>query len=232
MINIVKFVLAHGYSFLFAALFAHQIGFPIPGPFLLLAAGALAAAGKLDFLVVIGLTMTACVLADWVWFEAGRCGGDKVLHFMHRFTRDPDFHDRRAKRIFARYGLHLLLVAKFVPGLDAVAPPLAGTTRTSRVRFLAFDAVGAGLYACVYGGVGYVFSHDLNRAAAYCTQVGTFLAGLALAGLSIYAASKLLRWHLLIRASRLLRIAPADPVECGDSVQITCGILGGQEHGE
>ena len=88
-------------------------------------------------------------------------------------TRDPDFHDRRAKRTFARYGPALLLVAKFVPGLDAVAPPLAGTLRTSRVRFLALDAVGAALYACVYGGLGYVFSHDLNRAAVYVSRAGT-----------------------------------------------------------
>ena len=93
-----------------------RLGLPIPGPLFLLAAGALAAAGKLGFLAVIGLTITACVSADWIWYEAGRRGGDKVLHFMHRFTRDPDFHDRRAKRVFARYGLPLLLVAKFVPG--------------------------------------------------------------------------------------------------------------------
>ena len=86
---IFQFVLKHGYSFLFAALFAHQIGFPLPGPLFLLAAGALAAAGKLSFLAVVGLTITACVLADWVWYEAGRRGGDKVLHFMHRFTTRP-----------------------------------------------------------------------------------------------------------------------------------------------
>ena len=132
---ILQFLIKHGYSFLFAALFAHQIGLPIPGPLFLLSAGALAAAGKLSLLATIGLTITACVLADWVWYEAGRRGGDKVLHFMHRFTRDPDFHDRRAKKVFARYGLPILLVAKFIPGLDAVAPPLAGTSRTSRVRF-------------------------------------------------------------------------------------------------
>lgn len=93
---IVQFVLKHGYSVLFAAAFAHQIGLPLPGPLFLLAAGALAAAGKLGFVASIGLAVTACVLADWVWYEAGRRRGDKVLHFIHRFTRDPDYHDRRA----------------------------------------------------------------------------------------------------------------------------------------
>jgi len=211
---IFQFVLKHGYSFLLAALFAHQVGFPIPGPLLLLAAGALAAAGKLRVLDVVAITIIACVLADWIWFEAGRRRGDKVLHFLHRLTtRDPDFHDRRAKRTFARYGPALLLVAKFVPGLDAVAPPLAGTLRTSRVRFLALDAVGAALYACVYGGLGYGFSHDLNRAAAYVSRAGKLFAGLTLAAVFFYIIHQLVQRHRLLRAPQVLRIAPVDPVQ-------------------
>ena len=233
MNSIFQFVLKHGYAMLFAAIFAHQIGFPIPGPLFLVSAGALAAAGKLDVLAMIGLTIIACVLADWVWYEAGRRKGDKVLHFLHRFTRNPDFHNRRAKRIFARYGLPILLVAKFVPGLDAVAPPLAGTARTSRVRFIAFDAVGAGLYACVYGGLGYLFSNDLDRAAAYVSRAGTLLVGLVLVGICIYIACyKLVKQHRLGGGSRLARIAPADPIECGDSVDMPSGIIGGQQNGD
>jgi len=228
-VNVIfHFVLKHGYSILFAALFAHQVGLPLPGPLFLLAAGALAAAGKVSFLIVIGLTIMACVSADWIWYEAGRRSGDKVLHFMHRFTRDPDFHDRRAKRTFARYGLPLLLVAKFVPVLDAVSPPLAGISRTSRVRFLAFDAVGASLYACVYGGLGYVFSHDLDRAAAYLSRAGTLLLGLALVGLcTYYTAHKLIQRLRRARGSRVVRIAPA--IDCGEPVEMPCGMIGGQE---
>jgi len=231
--TIFQFVLKHGYSFLFAALFAHQIGFPIPGPLLLLSAGALAASGKLSIVAVIAITLVACVLADWIWFEAGRRRGDKVLHFLHRLTtRDPDFHDRRAKRTFARYGPALLLVAKFVPGLDAVAPPLAGTLRTSRVRFLVLDAIGAGLYVCVYGGLGYVFSHDLNRAAVYVSRAGRLFAGLTLAAIFLSIIHKLVQRHRLFRGSQVLRIAPVDPVQCGDPVDIHCGIIGGQEDGK
>jgi membrane protein DedA with SNARE-associated domain len=229
---IFQFVLRHGYSFLFAALFAHQIGIPIPGPLFLVSAGALAAAGKLGVLPTIGLTIAACLLADWVWYEAGRRGGDKVLHFIHRFTRDPELHDRRAKRIFARYGLPLLLVAKFVPGLDAVAPPLAGTSRTSRARFFAYDAVGAGLYACVYGSLGYFFSHDLDRAAGYVSRAGTLLVGLALVGICIYIACKLAQRHRIVRESRVVPIDLVSPIECGDSVDMPCEVVVGQEHGD
>lgn len=219
---IVQFVIEHGYSVLFAAMFAHQIGLPVPGPLFLLAAGALAAAGKLGLFPALGLAVTAGVLADWVWYEAGRRRGDKVLHFIHRFTRDPDAHDRRAKETFARYGTPILVVAKFVPGLDAVAPPLAGTSGTSRLRFLAFDAFGASLYSVAYAGLGYVFRHDLDRAAAYAARAGTFLAAVGLTALSIYAACRLVRSHRLIRESRLVRIAPADPIGCGASVADSC----------
>jgi membrane protein DedA with SNARE-associated domain len=210
---IVQFIIKHGYSVLFAAMFAHQIGLPVPGPLFLLAA-----AGKLGLVPALFLSVTACVLADWVWYEAGRRRGDKVLHFLHRFTRDPDAHDRRAKKTFARYGTPILVVAKFVPGLDAVAPPLAGTSGTSRLRFLALDAVGASLYSVAYAGLGYVFRHDLDRAAAYAGRAGTLLAGLAFAGLFIYAARKLVR-HRFIRRSQLVPITPADLVGCGGAVE-------------
>jgi membrane protein DedA with SNARE-associated domain len=229
---IVQFVIKHGYSVLFAALFAHQIGLPLPGPLFLLAAGALAATGKLSLLPSLGLAVTACVLADWVWYEAGRRRGNKVLHFIHRLTRDPDAQDRRAKETFARYGLPLIVLAKFVPGLDAVVPPLAGTSHTSRFRFLTFDAVGASLYSGAYAGLGYVFSHDLNRAAVYAGRLGTVFAALALVALSIYAARKLVQRHRSTRESQLVRITPADPMRRGGSVANPCKMVEGICHGD
>jgi membrane protein DedA with SNARE-associated domain len=219
MNDIVQFVLKHGYPILFAALFAHQLGLPVPGPLFLLAAGALAAAGKLGLLTVLGLAIIASLLGDWPWYEAGRRGGDKVLHFIHRLaSRDPDAHDRRAKATFARYGPPILVIAKFVPGLDAVMPPLAGTSHTSRLRFLVFDAVGVGLYSCTYAGLGYVFSHDLERAAAYVGRAGAVLAGLALAGILMYTVRRLVRGYRLTRESRLARITPSEPRGSGETV--------------
>lgn len=217
MSAIFQFVLRHGYSILFAVLFAHQIGLPVPEPPFLLAAGALAATGKFRIFAIIAVTVVACVSADWVWYEVGQRRGDKVLHFLHQFTRDPDFHDRWAKAIFARYGLRILLVAKFVPGLDAVAPPLAGTSHTSRLRFLVFDAMGAGLYASVYGGLGYLFSNDLDRAAVYVSRMGTFLGCFVLVGICVYIAYTLAQRRRFAGDLQFEPIAPADPLECCDS---------------
>jgi len=232
MNGIVQFVESHGYFILFAAVFVRQIGLPVPGFLFLLAAGSLAAARKLLLVAAVVLGVSACVLADWLWYEAGRWGGDKALHSIHRFTRDPECHDRRAKRIFARYGLPLLLVAKFMPGLDAIAPPLAGASRTGRLRFLFVDAVGAGLYSSAYCGLGYVFSHDLDRAMTYVGQARSLLLGLALVGSCIYIGLKMVRRLRTVRDHNPNQFVQANPFEGERRGDMPCGILGGQKNGE
>jgi len=221
---IVQFILKHGYAVLFAAIFAHQLGLPIPGPLFLLAAGALAGLGKLKLTAAIILAVTASVLADWPWYEAGRRRGDKVLHFIHGLSQDPDTHDRRAKATFARYGPSILVVSKFVPGLDAVAPPLAGTSRTSRLRFLAFDATGAFLYSCAYAVLGYLFRHDLDRAALYVARTGRALASVAFAAVAIYVFYKLVGRRRSSCDSRLLPRSTTDPTRSECIPPVTPGL--------
>lgn len=229
---IVQFVMKHGYSILFAAVFANQLGLPVPAVLFLLATGALAGSGRLSFDVAVVLALTASVLADWVWYEAGRRWGDTILHFINGLAIDPDLAARRSKKIFAKYGAQVLLVAKFVPGLDAATPPLAGISGTSRLRFLAFDAVGVSLWSGVYAGLGYAFSRDLDRAAAYAARMGQLFAVVALAGLSIYVGRRLARWCRFMREFRLARITPEElkqKLDAGEPVFIV-DLQGGQRH--
>jgi hypothetical protein len=92
-------------------------------------------------------------------------------------------------------------------GLDAAAPPLAGLSGTSRFRFLAFDAVGAALWAGAYAGLGYVFSKDLDRAASYVASLGKVFAVFVLAGVTIYFGRKLARRVRSVREFRKARTA-------------------------
>src|SRR5215469_16250163 len=170
---IIQFILRHGYPILFAAVFARQLGLPVPAPGFLLAAGALAASGKLTILPALALAVTACVLADWTWYEAGRAWGERLLHFTHHFAPDPEAADRRSRTLFARHGPQLLVLDKFVPGLDAVVPPLAGTSGTGRLRFILLETVGACLWSVAYGALGFIFSHDLDRAVRYVGRAGS-----------------------------------------------------------
>jgi membrane protein DedA with SNARE-associated domain/rhodanese-related sulfurtransferase len=207
---IVQFLVRHGYSVLFGSVFARQICLPVPAILFLLAAGALAGSGRLSLVAALGVAVPACVLADLVWYEAGRRWGDRILHSIHGLALDPDAADRRSKKNFARYGPQVLVVAKFVVGLDAAAPPLAGMSGTSRLRFVAFDGVGATLWSGAYAGLGYIFSEDLDRAVAYAARMGKLLAVITIAGLCIYVGRKLVRWHRFMREFRLARITPEE----------------------
>jgi len=48
---------------------------------------------------------------------------------------EPDACVSKAKNVFAHYGAGAMLVAKFVPGLTTVMPPLAGVVAMGRGRF-------------------------------------------------------------------------------------------------
>ena len=227
-----QFVVQHGYSILFTAVFARQIGLPVPANLFVLAAGAIAASGKLALTPVIVLAVIACVLADSAWYEAGRVRGGRILHLIHRLTPNPELHDRRARTTFAKYGAPILLLSKFIPGVDLVAPPLVGISRTSRLRFLAFETLGAGLWSGVYACLGHAFSHDLKTAAVYAGRVGWFIAGLVVAALFAYAMYRLIHEHRSARESRPSESAPLDPDLDHDPMIIPSPVIRGFNHGD
>ncbi len=208
MNEIVRYLARHGYPVLFASVFARQLCLPIPAILFLLAAGAMAGNGRLNLALVVALGAVGCVLADLVWFEAGRLRGDDVVHFIHRFSSASDSNAARIKRLFARYGTKALVVAKFVIGLDAIAPPLAGMSGTSLPRFVSFDGVGATLWAGLYAGLGYVFYQQLDKAAAYAKGMGAILTAIVLLLVAVVLVRRVVHWCRLARELRLARITP------------------------
>jgi membrane protein DedA with SNARE-associated domain len=67
-------------------------------------------------------------------------------------------------------------VAKFIPGLDGVTPPLAGIEGSGRSVFLAYDSLGSFLWTAVYAGLGYLFANHLALIAASMDRFGAILA--------------------------------------------------------
>jgi rhodanese-related sulfurtransferase len=88
----------------------------------------------------------------------------------------PENAPRDAHDKFGQYGLPLLCVAKFFPGLDGLMPPLAGAEGASLASFFALDAVGSFLWSGFYVGVGHLFSEQLEIAVAWAKHFGTALA--------------------------------------------------------
>src|SRR5213592_3411379 len=85
----VEFLVRHGAAVLFATVFVEQMGVPLPAAPWLLAAGALAAAGKLNWLAALTAAAFGSVLADLIWFYLGRYGGQRVLNLLCRISLEP-----------------------------------------------------------------------------------------------------------------------------------------------
>src|SRR6266481_3606646 len=141
-----EFLVRHGTLVLFAAVFVEQMGIPLPAAPWLLAAGALAGTGEMNWFVALSAAAFGSVLADLIWFYLGRHGGQRILNLLCRISLEPDSCVRRTQGFFTRYGMKGVVAAKFIPGLSTLAPPLAGNSGVSAPRFLVFDGLGALLY--------------------------------------------------------------------------------------
>ena len=75
---------------------------------------------------------------------------------------EPDSCVRLTENGFVRYGVRFLLVSKFIPGMNAVAAPLAGSSRVGWSQFLLFDTLGAAIFISSWGTIGYLFSGELE----------------------------------------------------------------------
>lgn len=196
------------YSIILVSVFARQLCLPVPAILFLLAGGAVAGAGHLSFVGVVLIAALGCVLADLVWFEAGRRSGKRVLRLLCALASDPSYCIRRARTVFASTGLPVLLFAKFIPGLDAICPPMAGLAGASRAVFIFYDSGGSLLWSAAYITCGFAFAKELDRVAKYTSAAASTLIlilGIPLLALFIRKLAQLAR---MIRLLRPLQITP------------------------
>jgi membrane protein DedA with SNARE-associated domain/rhodanese-related sulfurtransferase len=135
-----------GLSVIFLNVLCNQLGLPVPVLPTLIVAGAMAADGRLPAAAVFGLAVAGCVCGDVAWYVAGRIFGGRVMKLLCKVSLTPDTCVSQTETRFERHGPKVLIVAKFIPGLSLVAPPLAGATRMGVVRFLCYSALAAALW--------------------------------------------------------------------------------------
>lgn len=202
----VEFLLHHGYVVLLAWVFAEQSGVPVPSIPLLLAAGALAGSHQLNLFASLFIVTFAAVSADSLWYQLGRRKGIKVLQFLCKITIEPDSCVRRTEGVFSRQGARSLILAKFLPGLSTVAPPLAGIFHMRPRRFLLFDAAGSFLWASTFLGLGYVFSGQIEHIAEHAASLGGWLVVILVGALASYLGYKFIARKRFLRELRIARI--------------------------
>jgi membrane protein DedA with SNARE-associated domain len=221
--EVVEFLIKHGYTLLFGWVLVEQIGLPIPAVPLLLAAGALAGSGKMNWALSVSLALIAVVLADLFWYSLGRFRGGRILKLLCRISLEPDSCVRRTENLFIRHGARSLLIAKFIPGLNTAAPSLAGIFRMPVPRFMLFDVLGGLSWVATFTGLGFVFSDQLEQIAAHSLRWGGWLVVVLAGSLAAYILWKYVQRRRFLRRLRIARISPQelmDKLTAGEDIAV------------
>jgi membrane protein DedA with SNARE-associated domain len=192
--NLFSLMARHGYALTFALLLAEAIGLPFPAAIALVAAGAAVAAHTLWGPYVLFAAITALLLGDTVQFWLGRYMGWLLLGFLCRVSINPETCILRSAESFYKRGKITLVIAKFIPGVNTMAAPLAGSMKMRFWQFLRLDFLGAMAYAVTYLSVGY-----LSRDFLAALLRGFHAAGLAMeivvvAALAAYSTYRVVQY--------------------------------------
>lgn len=222
MQELVRLTSQYGLLLVFAGVLLESLGLPLPAMPLLIVAGALASGGSVSLPAVATVALMAVLIGDICWYVAGRRFGSRVLRTLCRISLSPDSCVRQTENIYERWGGQMLLVARFVPGLSTIAPPLAGAMRLPLVLFLGYSAGGALIWIAVSLGVGMVFHAQIALAGELLARFGTMALGaiaLAFAAFIAFKYWERRRFYNMLRMARIsvdelrgLIEAGADPV--------------------
>ncbi len=205
-----EILLAHGYLVLFTAVAAEQIGVPIPSGPVLVAAGALAGLHRMNLPAALFLAVAGCLFSDSVWYFLGRRRGGRILGFFCRISLEPDTCVSNVQSFYSRYGPKSLLFAKFVPGLGALGPPMAGAVHLAEWKFFSLDAGGALAWTGTYFALGWIFRTQLKELGLRLAGFGAFVAVAVVLALVSYISFKYLQRRRIYRSLRIARITPVD----------------------
>src|SRR5882757_7899958 len=202
----VEFLARHGAIILFAVVFVEQVGVPLPAAPWLLAAGALAGSGKMNWAAALCAATFGSLLADLIWFYLGRYRGQQVLSLLCRISLEPDSCVRRTQNLYTRYEMRGVVLAKFIPGLSTLAPPLAGNSGASTLRFLFFDGLGSLLYGGSFIVLGVLFSHQLEQIINALAGLGHGALGVVVGLAALYVGYKYFQRQRLLSELRMAKI--------------------------
>ncbi|MEE7561521.1 hypothetical protein HH299_18945, partial [Xanthomonas sp. Kuri4-2] len=156
----------YGLALVFANVLALSLGLPVPAmPTLVLVGAGYALQGGsaawLGIAAALAVSALASLAGDSVWYLAGRRYGNRTLQSLCRLSLSRDTCMKKTERFYGRWGVRVLAVAKFVPGLSMVSVPMAGAMQVRFAAFLRHDALGALLWAAAGLGVGAAFADQV-----------------------------------------------------------------------
>jgi membrane protein DedA with SNARE-associated domain/rhodanese-related sulfurtransferase len=221
-------LMQHGYVILAAVVFLEAIGVPVPAAVALLIAGGAVARGMLQAQYVLGIALFAMLAGDTLMFFLGRYTGWWLLGLLCRVSLNPEACILRSADSFYRRGRTLLVIAKFIPGINTMAPPLAGSMNMRTITFLRLDLVGALLYVGSYLVVGFVFSGALEAVTRGYDSVGRILGWIVLALVMAYLLFRVWLW---VKGRALSAVPFAHPEEVARELATGAPVYDVRSHG-
>jgi membrane protein DedA with SNARE-associated domain/rhodanese-related sulfurtransferase len=219
----IHILMVYGYLLLAGWVLTEQLGLPLPAMPVLLAAGALSAEHELSFGLAFLVSLAATLVADTTWFLVGRRYGHHVLRLLCKLSLEPTICVRKTQDSFGRRRELTLVIAKFVPGLATLAPPVAGENGMSFGRFLLFDSIGASSWLLVLLGFGRFFGDILKRDPRLLDWVGRFSGALLVVGIVGFFLYRLYRRRVFMKELVEARVEAADlkgQMDAGELVYI------------
>ena len=199
----------HGYALTFGLLLAEAIGLPFPAAIALVAAGAAVAAHALWGPYVLFAAITALLLGDTVQFWLGRYMGWLLLGFLCRVSINPETCILRSAESIYKRGKATLVIAKFIPGVNTMAAPLAGSMKMRFWQFLRLDFAGALVYATTYLLVGYLSRDFLAAILRGFHAAGLAMEVVVVAALAAYTIYRIVQY----RKHKVYRVVPRVQVQ-------------------
>jgi membrane protein DedA with SNARE-associated domain len=209
MNEFVSSIARHGYLIIGLVVFAEAMGLPVPAAVALVAGGAAVASHTLRLPHVLLLVVTAMLLGDSLLFTLGRRMGWGLLGVLCRVSVNPETCILRSAESFYRRGKKTILIAKYIPGINTMAVPLAGSMKMRYRQFIMLDLAGTLLYVLGYGAVGYLFHDFLAGMLRGLVTAGRAVEIVVLAAVVGYAGYRI--WSY--RKSRVHRVVPRVQVE-------------------
>jgi len=160
---------------IFSNVLLQQLGLPVPAvPTMMLNASQAASLLALGSMLLAAVC--ASLIADLIWYQAGKVFGYKVLKLLCKMSINPGSCVNQTEARFVKWGMWSLVFGKFIPGFSTVAPPVAGALGMSRTKFLFASAIGAGLWSGLALLAGYTLQAQISSGMEMLAQHGIQIA--------------------------------------------------------
>jgi membrane protein DedA with SNARE-associated domain/rhodanese-related sulfurtransferase len=200
----------YGVLLVFGVVLLEQIGLPIPAFPVLIIAGARVVDQGDNPVLMLAASLIACLLSDYFWFRAGKYYGKRILRLLCKISLSPDSCVSQTEDNFLRWGPNSLVIAKFIPGFNTIAPPLAGAMGTATPRFLGLSVLGGLLWSGVGMGLGAWFHGSVDDVIGWFETLGSTALMVVLALLALFVVLKYIERRRNLGGADLPRITPAE----------------------